>query len=185
MSLFSMIPGVFSTPSLPLNSLPFKPFLPLNIPKLLHHLLDLPLTPSPLFRSHFGSSHFLLKTTIAFAWIVKTTHFHGAQRLEHRRGAERVGSALATRQQSSCGTQFVGRQRLRGGASGECTTCRTRASLEAREGPRSCVDTTRLQAAMASLGPDDLEEKKVLDTAQRKAKMQAATPPVKDRIAQA
>ena len=43
---------------------------------------------------------------------------------------------------------------------------------------------TRLQAAIASLGPDDLEEKKVLDAALRKAKMQAVVPPVEDRIAQ-
>ena len=43
---------------------------------------------------------------------------------------------------------------------------------------------TRLQAAIASLGPDDLEEKKMLDAALLKAKSQALVPPVEDRIAQ-
>ena len=43
---------------------------------------------------------------------------------------------------------------------------------------------TRLQAAIASLGPDDLEEQKMLDAALQKAKSQAVVPPVEDRIAQ-
>ena len=41
----------------------------------------------------------------------------------------------------------------------------------------------RLQGALASLGPDDTEERKVLEAALKKAKIQAAVPPVEDHIA--
>ena len=41
----------------------------------------------------------------------------------------------------------------------------------------------RLQGALASLGPDDTEERKVLEAALKKAKTQAAVPPVEDQIA--
>ena len=42
---------------------------------------------------------------------------------------------------------------------------------------------TRLQAAMANLGPDDVEEKKVLDAALREAQSQATVPPLEEQIA--
>ena len=41
----------------------------------------------------------------------------------------------------------------------------------------------RLQAAMSNLGPDNFEEKKVLDAALRKAQSQAKVPPLEEQIA--
>ena len=54
---------------------------------------------------------------------------------------------------------------------------------KAHAADRNRARFARLQGALASLGPDDTEERKVLEAALKKAKTQAAVPPVEDQIA--
>ena len=59
--------------------------------------------------------------------------------------------------------------------------CRRQKPSEVRAAASTRI--SRLQGAVASLGPDDTEERKVLEAALKKAKTQAAVPPVEDQIA--
>ena len=164
-------------------------------------------TPTSLVQSLgfaiLAQGHFLLKATIADAWIVSVLCFFciSVRRpismvrrgMEHRRGAERVVAGdswakttcgpLATRQQSPSGAQFTS-QCPKAGVASECRSTRSRTSSQARRGPRNGVNTSdqvaggnREFGARRSRGEEDVGR----SVAEGKISL---VPPVEDRIAQ-